>query len=112
MATARRLLKSDASPSGRDGQAGDKDAGSARSSATCATEDAVSRRPVRSGSQGFVFRQPPRGLGSPRAIVALLVLVALLLLGLCVPGVAMAKEWRIDRMDVALDVQQNSDVLV
>src|SRR5665811_1036917 len=60
MATAKRLLKGDASPSGRDGQAGDKNAGSARSSATCATEDAVSRRPVRSGGQGFVFQQPPR----------------------------------------------------
>jgi hypothetical protein len=44
-----RLLKSDASPPGRDGHVRDKDAGSARSSATCATEDAVSRRPVRSG---------------------------------------------------------------
>jgi uncharacterized protein (TIGR04222 family) len=47
-----------------------------------------------------------------RAAAALLVLVTLLLLALLVPGAALAKEWRIDRMDVVLDVQQNSDVLV
>jgi DNA-binding FadR family transcriptional regulator len=54
-----RLLKSDASPPGRDGRVRDKDAGSARSSATSATEDAVSRRSGRSGGQGFAFQQPP-----------------------------------------------------
>jgi predicted nucleic acid-binding protein len=57
-----RLLKNDASPPGRDGQVRDKDAGSARSSATGATEDAVSRRPVRSGGRGFDLQQPPKGL--------------------------------------------------
>ena len=50
---------SDASPPSRDGLAGDKDERVARSSATRATEDAVSRRPMRSGGQGFVFQQPP-----------------------------------------------------
>jgi flavin-dependent dehydrogenase len=40
-------FRNDASPSGRDGYAGGKDAGSARSSATGATEDAASRHPVR-----------------------------------------------------------------
>ena len=55
-----RLLKNDASPPGRDGRARDKDARRARSSATCATEDAVSRRPVRSGGQGFDLQQPPK----------------------------------------------------
>ena len=58
-----RLLKSDASPPERDGQAGDKDERVARSSATCATEDAVSRRPVRSGGQGFGLQQPLRLYG-------------------------------------------------
>ena len=47
-----------------------------------------------------------------RAAAGLVVLATLLLVALLVPGVALAKEWRIDRMDVALDVQQNSDVLV
>lgn len=47
-----------------------------------------------------------------RAAAGLAVLASLLLLALVVPGAAMAKEWRIDRMDVTLDVQQNSDVLV
>ena len=67
-----RLLKNDASPPGRDGRVRDKDAGSARSSATRATEDAVSRRPVRSGGQGFDFQQPPRpaaGGGRPAAVM-------------------------------------------
>ena len=54
-----RLLKSDALPPGRDGRVRDKDAGGARSSATGATEDAVSRRSVRSGGPGFAFQQPP-----------------------------------------------------
>ena len=56
---ARRLLKSDASPSERDGRVREKDAGSANSSAICATEDVLSRRPVRSEGRGFVFQQPP-----------------------------------------------------
>src|SRR5450759_4220329 len=53
-------------------------------------------------------------MSSRRARVAagLVVLAALLLVALLIPGVAVAKEWRIDRMDVVLDVQQNSDVLV
>ena len=57
-----QAAKNDALPSERDGRVRDKDAGSARSSssATCATEDAVSRRPVRSGGQGFAFQQPSR----------------------------------------------------
>ena len=58
--SSSRLLKNDALPPGRDGRVRDKDAGSARSSATCATEDAVSRRPVRSGGQGFDLQQPPK----------------------------------------------------
>lgn len=49
---------------------------------------------------------------SAHTAAGLLVLVSLLLLALVAPGAAMAKEWRIDRMDVTLDVQQNSDVLV
>ena len=56
-----RLLKSDASPSERDGRVREKDAGSASSSAICATEDVLSRRPVRSEGRGFVFQQPPSG---------------------------------------------------
>jgi len=55
---ARRLLKSDASPPGRLRCVREKDAGSTRSSATCATEDALSPRPVRSGGQGFDLQQP------------------------------------------------------
>jgi len=47
-----------------------------------------------------------------RAAAGLLVLASLLLAALVLPGAALAKDWRIDRMDVALDVQQNSDVLV
>ncbi|MHB9116019.1 MAG: acyl-CoA carboxylase subunit beta [Thermoleophilia bacterium] len=59
------LLESDAAPSERDGRGRDKDTGSTRSSATGATEDAVSRRPVRSGGQGFAFQQPPGGPAVP-----------------------------------------------
>ncbi|MHB1345146.1 MAG: GNAT family N-acetyltransferase [Thermoleophilia bacterium] len=61
------LLKNDASPPGRDGRARDKDERRARSGATGATEDAVSRRPVRSGGQGFDLQQPLRrgGPGGP-----------------------------------------------
>ncbi|MCE5252763.1 MAG: hypothetical protein LLG45_00915, partial [Actinomycetia bacterium] len=46
-------------PSGRDGCGREKNAGSANSSAICATEDALSRRPVCLGGRGFVFQQPP-----------------------------------------------------
>jgi hypothetical protein len=62
-----RLLKNDASPLGRDRRGREKDAGSARSSATGATEDALSRRPARSGGRGFVLQQPPRVGAPPRA---------------------------------------------
>ncbi len=57
---ASRLLKSDASPPGRDGRVRGKDAGSGNSSAICATENAASRRPVRPGGQGFVLQQPSK----------------------------------------------------
>ena len=53
------LPENDASPPERDGRVREKDAGSGRSGATDATEDALSRRPVRSGGLGFVFRLPP-----------------------------------------------------
>ncbi len=55
-----RLLKSDASSPGCDGHVREKDAGSANSSAICATEDVLSHRPVRSGGRGFAFQQPCR----------------------------------------------------
>jgi phosphoribosyl-AMP cyclohydrolase len=59
LAAAREgLPKDDVLPSGADGQARVQDAGSDRSSATVATEDEQSRRPVRSGGRGFVLRQP------------------------------------------------------
>ncbi len=45
-------------PSGRAGFAGEKDAGSARSSATGATEDVVSGRRARSGGRGFDPQAP------------------------------------------------------
>ena len=61
------LLENDVSPRECDGLARDKDAKSANSSAigACrrgpgATEDEVSRRPVRSRGRDFVFRQPLR----------------------------------------------------
>jgi hypothetical protein len=60
----RRLLKSDASPSGRDERVREKDAGSANSRAMCAAEDVLSRRPVRSGSRGFVCQQPPSAIAA------------------------------------------------
>ena len=56
----KRLLKNDASPQECDERVREKDAGSANSSAICATENAVSCRRVRSGGQGFVFQQPRR----------------------------------------------------
>jgi plasmid stabilization system protein ParE len=55
-----RLLKNDASPPERVGYAQEKDAGSANSRAICATEDVLSRRPVRSGGLGFVLQQPAK----------------------------------------------------
>ena len=53
-----RLLKCDVSPRECDGNAPEKDVGSANSSAICATEDELSRRPVRSGGQDFAFQRP------------------------------------------------------
>jgi mannose-1-phosphate guanylyltransferase/mannose-6-phosphate isomerase len=61
------LLKSDASPPGCDGHVREKDAESVDSSAIYATEDTLSRRPVRSGGRGFAFQQPP---GTARALAA------------------------------------------
>src|SRR3990172_10437457 len=55
----RRQPENDASPPGRDGRLREEDAGSERSSATFATEDMLSRRPVRSCGLGFVLRLPP-----------------------------------------------------
>jgi ABC-2 type transport system permease protein len=57
---SRRLLRNDASPREGDRRAREQDAGSANSSAICATEDELSRRPVRSRGRGFVFQQPLR----------------------------------------------------
>ena len=54
-----RLLKGDASPPGCDGHVREKDAGSVNSSAMCATEGTLSRRPVLSGGRDFAFQQPP-----------------------------------------------------
>lgn len=54
------LLENDASPQERDGYAPETDAGSANSSAICATEDTPWRRPVLSGGRGFVLQQPPK----------------------------------------------------
>jgi hypothetical protein len=51
-----KLLRDEASPSERDGHAREKDAGRFRSGATDATEDALSRRPVRCGGQDFVIQ--------------------------------------------------------
>ena len=53
--TSSRLLKCDASRPVCDGYVREKDAGSANSSAIGATEDELSRRPVRSGGRGFAF---------------------------------------------------------
>jgi CRP/FNR family transcriptional regulator, dissimilatory nitrate respiration regulator len=58
-----RLLKKDVSLPGCDGHAQDKDAKSANSSAIHATEDAVLRRPGRSGGRDFVLQQPAKGGG-------------------------------------------------
>jgi hypothetical protein len=55
----KRLMRSDASPPECDGYARETDAGSANSSAICATEDTVSRRAVLSGGRDFAFQQPP-----------------------------------------------------
>jgi ferredoxin len=61
-----RLPKSDVSPQECDGHARETDAGSANSSAICATEDTLSRRPAHSGGRGFVHQRP---LGGPVASV-------------------------------------------
>jgi DNA-binding XRE family transcriptional regulator len=53
------LSGNEASPPGCDGHAQEKDAGSTNSSAICATEDALSRRPALPGGRGLVFRQAP-----------------------------------------------------
>jgi DNA-binding IclR family transcriptional regulator len=57
MSDANGPPKNDATPPECDGQAQDKNAGSANSSAIGATEDDVLRRPVRSG-RGLVLQQP------------------------------------------------------
>ena len=54
------LRKDDASPLERAGYARESDAGSGNSSAIAATENTLSRRPVRSGGRGFVFSQAAR----------------------------------------------------
>jgi uncharacterized membrane protein YgcG len=46
------------------------------------------------------------------ALLGLAVLLAALAFALATGSAAQAKEWRIDNMDVALDVQKNGDVLV
>jgi TrmH family RNA methyltransferase len=51
-------LRGDASQQECDGYARETDAGSANSSAIGATEDTVSRRPVRSGGRGFAPQRP------------------------------------------------------
>jgi glutamate synthase (NADPH/NADH) small chain len=61
-----RLLKCDVSPQECDGNAPEQDAGSANSSAICATEDELSRRPVRSGGRDFAFQRPPKA--APRRV--------------------------------------------
>ncbi len=67
-ACASRLLKNDASPRECTGYAQGKDAGSARSSATGATEDAAWRRPVHSRGRGLVLQQPPTRRAAPAAL--------------------------------------------
>ena len=84
-ATVKRLLKNDVSPSGRDGRAGEKDAGSVNSGAICATEDVLSCRPAHSGGRDVVLQQPlvqrPAWQGLVRRltpiVVALLILLVL-----------------------------------
>lgn len=49
---------------------------------------------------------------SVRRVVLLATLAALMVAALAFPGAALAKDWRIDRMDVVLDVQKDGDVLV
>jgi PAS domain S-box-containing protein len=85
------LLKRDVSPRECDGQAQDKDARSANSSAICATEDEVLRRPVRSGGRDVASQQPPsRPFRRPTLSVvgqaACLVLVLCWVFGAAVPG--------------------------
>ncbi len=68
---ARRLLNNDVSPDGRAGYRRDKEAGSANSSAICATDDEVSPRTARPGGQGLAVQQPARGGGLLSGQVAL-----------------------------------------
>ncbi len=74
-------MNNDASPPKRAGCAREKDAGSANSSAIHATEDELSRRPVRFGGRGFVVQQPAKPeenavqLAEIVAIVAMVVAV-------------------------------------
>jgi hypothetical protein len=65
VAEASSLSENQAPPPGCDGYAREKDAGSSRSSATVATEDALSRRPVLPGGRGLVFRQALGQRGRP-----------------------------------------------
>jgi len=57
---AGRLLENDVSTPGRAGYAGEKDARSARSSATGETEDVLARRPAHPGGRDLSLRQPAR----------------------------------------------------
>ena len=73
---ASRLLRSDASPPECDGYARETDAGSANGSAMCATENTLSRRPVRSGGRGFALQQPPRPVRVSWRLAAVLLVLA------------------------------------
>jgi len=72
-----RLLKSDASPQECDGYVREKDAGSVNSGAICATEDVLSRHPVRFCGRGFAFQQPPSSHRTARYVVRALALLLL-----------------------------------
>ncbi len=52
------------------------------------------------------------GVGGRHRLLVLAALTLVFLVTLGAPGAAQAKDWRIDRMDVVLDVQKNGDVLV
>jgi len=47
-----------------------------------------------------------------RLSLVVVLFAAVLALAAALPGAALAKDWRIERMDVTLDVQKNSDVEV